>query len=133
VIVALSMTLVGIPLALILVLIGIALFIIGPLPAVTALGHRVLFGRGGLFGAFVAGAALWRFGIWIIPVVGGLLYVLAMVWGIGGWVLGVIATRRAEPIAAPLLPERLARSRSGESDERAPDAAAPSIGDQPNA
>ena len=133
VIVALSMTLVGIPLAAILVLIGIALFIIGPLPAVTALGHRVLLGRGGLFGAFVAGAALWRFGIWIIPVVGGLLYVLAMVWGIGGWVLGVIATRRAEPIAAPLLPQRLIRSRPGRSDESASDAAAPSMGDQPNA
>ena len=132
VIVALSMTLVGIPLAAILVLIGIALFIIGPLPAVTALGHRVLLGRGGLFGAFVAGAALWRFGIWIIPVVGGLLYVLAMVWGIGGWVLGVIATRRAEPVAATLLPQRLTRSRPEGSDDSASDAAAPSIGDQPN-
>ena len=132
-IVVLSMTLVGIPIAVILVLIGIALFIIGPLPAVAALGHRVLLGRGGLFGAFVAGAALWRFGIWIIPVVGGLLYVLAMVWGIGGWTLGVIATRRAEPIAAPLLPERLTRSRPGGSDGSASGAAAPSQGDQPKA
>jgi cytoskeletal protein CcmA (bactofilin family) len=132
-IVVLSMTLVGIPLAVILVLIGIVLFIIGPLPAVTALGHRVLFGRGGLFGAFVAGAALWRFGIWIIPVVGGLLYVLAMVWGIGGWVLGVIATRRAEPVAAPLLPQRLARSGPAGSDEDASNAAAPPTGDQPKA
>ena len=93
-VVALGMTLVGIPLAIFGVLIAIALFIIGPLPAVTALGHRVLFGRGGLFGAFIAGAALWRFGIWAIPVVGAAFYALAMIWGIGGWVLGIVATRR---------------------------------------
>jgi cytoskeletal protein CcmA (bactofilin family) len=103
---AAAMTLVGIPLAVIGVLIGIALFIIGPLPAVTALGHRVLLGNGGLFGGLVAGAVLWRLGIWIIPLVGVFLYVLAMVWGIGGWVLGVVATRKADPIAAPLLPRR---------------------------
>jgi cytoskeletal protein CcmA (bactofilin family) len=106
VIVLLAMTLVGIPLAVIGVLVVIALFIIGPLPAVSALGHRMLFGRGGLFGAFVAGAVAWRLGIWVIPVVGGLLYVIAMVWGIGGWALGVVGSRRVDPVSAPLLPER---------------------------
>jgi cytoskeletal protein CcmA (bactofilin family) len=103
-IVLLGMTLVGIPLAVIGLLIVIALFIIGPLPAVTALGNRILFGKGGLFGAFIAGAALWRLGIWIIPFVGGLLYVLAMVWGVGGWVLGVVAARKPDP-STRLVPE----------------------------
>jgi len=94
-IVLLAMTLVGIPLAVIGVLIAVAMFIVGPLPAVAALGSRVLFGKGGLFGAFIAGAVLWRLGIWIVPVVGGLIYLLAMVWGIGGWILGILAARKA--------------------------------------
>ena len=112
----LAVTLVGIPLAIIGVLVGIAMFIVGPLPAVTALGHRVLLGRGGLFGAFVVGAVLWRFGIWVVPVVGAALYVLAMVWGIGGWLLGAIGTRRAEPFPIPLLPDRLSIAQTKGSD-----------------
>ncbi|MEN8237704.1 MAG: hypothetical protein ABFR53_00745 [Actinomycetota bacterium] len=130
VIVVLAMTLVGIPLAVIGVLVGIALFIIGPLPAVSALGHRVLFGRGGLFGALVAGAVLWRFGIWVIPVVGGFLYVAAMVWGIGGWVLGIIGTRKADPVAVPLLPVRPSRPQQGDPDASAPNAAPPTEADR---
>jgi len=102
-VVLLSMTLVGIPLAIIGVLIAVALFIIGPLPAVTALGNRLLLRKGGLFGAFIAGAAVWRLGIWIIPVIGGLIYLLAMVWGIGGWVLGIAAARSAGTGSSPGL------------------------------
>ncbi len=105
-IVVAAMTLVGIPLGILGVLFGIAMLIIGPLPAVTAFGNRLLVGRGGLFGALLVGAVVWRLGIWLIPVVGGFVYLLAMVWGIGGWVLGVVATRKADDIPAPLLPER---------------------------
>jgi cytoskeletal protein CcmA (bactofilin family) len=94
-IIVLGMTLVGIPLAIIGVLIAIAMFILGPLPAVTAMGNLILFRRGGIFGAFIAGAVLWRLGIWIVPVIGGVLYLLAMVWGIGGWVLGIYETRKS--------------------------------------
>lgn len=124
-VVVLAMTLVGIPLAVLGVLIGIALFIIGPLPAVTALGNRLLLRKGGLFGAFIAGAVAWRLGIWIVPVVGGLLFVVAMVWGIGGWVLGIAAARKVgtatlslpdtgEPEPAASVPDEI-------EDDAAPD------------
>jgi hypothetical protein len=79
-------------------------FIVGAVPFVTAIGNRVLVNRGGLFGAFIVGALLWRLGIWLIPFVGAGLFVLGAVWGIGGWVLGALATRRAEPIVPALLP-----------------------------
>jgi len=107
VVVVLAVTLVGLPLAAIGVLIGAGLFVLGPVPAVTALGNRVLLRRGGLFGAFVMGAVLWRLGIWFVPVVGGLIYVLGLVWGTGAWVLGALAARRGDPIPAPLLPQSL--------------------------
>ncbi|MGI9585583.1 MAG: hypothetical protein ACR2N7_08330 [Acidimicrobiia bacterium] len=104
VVVLLAATLVGIPLALIVVLLAGVGFIIGPVPAVTALGNRVLLRRGGLFAAFLVGAVLWRLGIWLIPVVGGVLYLVVLVWGIGAWVLGTMATRRADPFPVELLP-----------------------------
>ncbi|MFV1998840.1 MAG: polymer-forming cytoskeletal protein [Acidimicrobiia bacterium] len=107
VVTVLAITLVGLPLAAIGVLIGAGLFVVGPVPAVTALGNRVLIRRGGLFGAFVMGAVLWRLGIWVVPVVGGLIYLLALVWGTGAWVLGALAARRGDPIAPPLLPQSL--------------------------
>lgn len=103
-IVALAMTLVGLPLAAIGVLLGGVAFIIGPVPAVTALGNRVLMNRGGLFGAFVLGAVLWRLGIWLIPFVGGFLYLIGLVWGVGAWVMGLAAARRGDPTPAALLP-----------------------------
>jgi MFS family permease len=103
----LAVTLVGLPLAAIGVLIGAIAFIIGPVPAVTALGNRVLVNRGGLFGAFVVGAVLWRLGIWLIPVVGGFIYLIALVWGIGAWVMGFAAARRGDPTPPSLLPASL--------------------------
>lgn len=103
-VVLLTMTLVGIPLAAIGILIASIAFIVGPVPAVTALGNRVLWNRGGLFGAFVVGAVVWRLAVWLIPVVGGLLYLLALVWGIGAWVTGLAAARRGDPTPPALVP-----------------------------
>jgi len=103
-VVLLAMTLVGLPLAAIGVLIAGVGFIIGPVPAVTALGNRVLINRGGLFGAFVVGAVLWRLGIWLIPVVGGFVYLIGFVWGVGAWMMGFTATRRGDPTPPALLP-----------------------------
>jgi hypothetical protein len=103
-VIILAMTLVGLPLAAVGVFVGAIAFIIGPVPVVTALGNRVLINRGGLFGAFVVGAVLWRLGIWLIPVVGGFLYLIALVWGIGAWVLGLAAARRGDPTPPALLP-----------------------------
>jgi cytoskeletal protein CcmA (bactofilin family) len=106
-VVLLGMTLVGLPLAIIGVLIGVIAFIIGPVPAVTALGNRVLWNRGGLFGAFTVGALIWGIAIWLIPVVGGVVYVLGSVWGIGAWVMGFAAARRGDPTPPELLPSSL--------------------------
>ena len=94
-VVLVALTLVGIPIAILLLLAAVAMFIVGPVPSVSALGNLVLVRRGGLFGAFLMGALLWRLGIWIVPVVGGLIYLLGLVWGIGGWILGALASRNA--------------------------------------
>ncbi|HSJ71917.1 MAG TPA: hypothetical protein VLA29_09770 [Acidimicrobiia bacterium] len=126
VIAMLAITLVGIPISIVLLAFVVVGFIIGPVPAVTALGNRVLFTRGGLFGAFLVGAVLWRLGIWLIPFVGGAIYVLGLVWGIGGWVLGAFAARRSEPIPPQLLPASIVAAAEATPDwepPRAPSAA----------
>ncbi|MEZ5174753.1 MAG: polymer-forming cytoskeletal protein [Acidimicrobiia bacterium] len=97
-------TLVGLPVALLLVLAAVAAFIVGPVPAVTALGNRVLIRRGGLLGGFLVGAVLWRLGIWLIPVFGGVLYLIGLVLGIGGWITGFVETRRGAELPLRLLP-----------------------------
>lgn len=107
-VVGLGATLVGVPLALLLVMVMVAAIIIGPVPAVAALGNRILVKRGGIFGAFVVGAVVWRLGIWLIPVVGAVLYLVALVWGVGAWIVGFIETRRNTNIPLALLPDALA-------------------------
>jgi hypothetical protein len=84
----LAVSLVGLPLAAIVLLGILVLLVAGPVPALTAFGDRVLRGRAGLFGGFLLGAALWRLGIWLIPIVGGVVYLIGLVWGTGGWVYG---------------------------------------------
>ena len=126
VIAVLAITLVGIPVSIVLVAFAVVGFIIGPVPAVTALGNRILFTRGGLFGAFLVGAVLWRLGIWLIPFVGGVIYVLGLVWGIGGWVLGAFAARRSDPTPPQLLPASVVAAGEATPDwqpPRAPSAA----------
>jgi hypothetical protein len=68
---------------------------------VTAAGSRLVRGRAGLYGAFVLGAILWRLGIAVLPIVAGGLYVLALVWGVGGWVSAVYEGRTGRLSAAP--------------------------------
>lgn len=104
IVVLLGATLVGLPVAIFLAMILAALVVVGAVPAVAAMGNRIMLGRGGLLGAFVLGAALWRLGIWLIPIVGGFLYLIALVWGTGGWIAGAIATRRKDPLPLALLP-----------------------------
>lgn len=106
-VVVLAATLVGIPLALMVVMAIVASIIVGPIPAVAALGNRVLMRKGGILAAFVIGAVVWRAGIWLIPVVGGILYVIALVWGVGAWIVGFIETRRNTDIPLALLPGAL--------------------------
>lgn len=104
VILLLVVTIVGVPVAILLMVLYLLGLLLSPIPAVTAFGSRVLGGRGGLFGAFVLGGLVWRFGIELIPFVGVALYLAALVWGTGGWVLAAWHERGRAPQPEPLLP-----------------------------
>ncbi|MEA3510281.1 MAG: polymer-forming cytoskeletal protein, partial [Actinomycetota bacterium] len=82
-----AFTLVGLPLAVVLLVALLLALVFGPIPAVGAVGDLILRRKGGLFGGFLLGAILWRLGIWLIPFVGALIYLAGMIWGVGGWVL----------------------------------------------
>lgn len=103
-IVTLMMTLVGVPVALALLLLFLLVLFLGPIPAVTAVGEKLLRGRWGLFAAFAVGTALWRIGIWVLPFLGVALYLGALVVGVGGWVVATWEQRRETPLEAALLP-----------------------------
>ncbi len=90
----LFLTLVGIPIALILLLGWMVALVLGPIPAVTLVGSRVLRGRGGPAAALVVGAVLWRGAIWLLPLVGALIYVAALLVGVGAYVNSGLALRR---------------------------------------
>jgi hypothetical protein len=104
-VVVLAMTLVGVPVAVaLLVLLALAL-VFAPVPAVTALGSRLLRGRNwGLFAAFVVGALIWRLGIWLIPLVGFALYLGALAAGLGGWLIAMREQRAQQMPEQGLLP-----------------------------
>jgi cytoskeletal protein CcmA (bactofilin family) len=110
VLVLLAGTLVGLPLAgLLLLAMGLGL-IFGPVPSVAVFGDLLVRKRWGLLGGFVLGAVLWRFVIWVtsiagIGAIGGLLYLIAHSWGIGGWVLGGWRVRAARDREREALPE----------------------------
>jgi hypothetical protein len=106
-------TLVGLPLALILAFGLLLSLAIGSIPSVTALGDLLTRRRAGLFGAFVLGAVLWRLTIWGLSLVGvgaigAILFLVAHVWGIGGWVLGgwrvrAAGSRQRETVPAAMI------------------------------
>jgi cytoskeletal protein CcmA (bactofilin family) len=90
-----AVTLVGLPVALALAVLIVLGLVVGPVPIVAAAGDRILRSRGGLFGAFLLGAVVWRLGIWFIPWVGGFIFMLGLVWGVGAWIVGAWDQRRA--------------------------------------
>jgi len=106
-VVFLAVSLVGLPLAALLFGMLLLALVFGPVPAVTAAGDTVLRRKGGLFGGFVLGAVFWRLGIWLIPLVGVFLYLVALVWGVGGWVLGAWRVRAGRPVDRETLPPAL--------------------------
>lgn len=106
-VVLLAVTLVGLPLAALVLAVLLLGLVFGPVPAVAAAGDLILRRKGGLFGGFVLGAVLWRLGIWLIPFVGAILYLVGLIWGVGGWVLGAWRVRAARPPGRDALPPAL--------------------------
>lgn len=112
----LAFSLVGLPVAAVLLFGLLVALVFGPVPAVSALGDRLLRGRGGLFGAFLLGAVLWRLGVWLIPLVGGLLFLVGLVWGVGAWVMAGWQVRKAATNGSDLLPPAMRKQ-----DDEIPD------------
>lgn len=94
-------TLVGIPVGLMVFLAFLLMLFFGPVPALTYFGDRVLSGRGGLFGAFVLGTVVWRMIGLVSPLVGLMVYMSALTFGVGAWLTAMWDARRE---AAPVPP-----------------------------
>ena len=93
---------VAIPLGLFLLLALALLYTVGYVAAAHALGRRLVAPPTSRFLAFLAGWAILR-GLGLIPVVGGLVWILASIFGLG--VLWVASRRPvAEPPARPEMP-----------------------------
>lgn len=106
---ALVATLVGLPVALILLaLYALGWLVVAPVPSVTVLGDRIFRSRRSLFASFVLGAVILRVVFWV-PWIGGFiglaLYLSAVTWGFGGWLVAAWE-QRAESLddARPLVP-----------------------------
>jgi hypothetical protein len=102
----LGLTLVGLPLALLLLVAWLAVLVLGPLPAVAWAGGRLLGGRGGAYGAVVAGALAWRGAMWALSLVAALLYLGALTVGSGAAIVAAWEQRReGDGSWRPLPPE----------------------------
>jgi hypothetical protein len=99
----LFLTLVGIPVALVLLLAWVSALFLGPLPAVTAAGKRLLRGRGGMGAALVVGTIVWRGAMWLLPLIALLLYLTALLVGLGAYGSAAWSLRREHP-AVPATP-----------------------------
>jgi len=91
----LFLTLVGIPVALLLLVLWMVAVLLGPIPAVTRFGEVVLRRRGGIPAALVVGAVVWRGAMWALPLIAGLLYLAALLVGLGAYVSAGWELRRS--------------------------------------
>jgi len=99
----LFLTLVGIPVALVILIVWLCALFLGPLPAVTAAGTRLLRGRGGFAAALVVGTLVWRGAMWLLPLIALLLYLAALLIGLGAYGSAAWQLRR-ESAAVPANP-----------------------------
>ena len=90
----LFLTLVGLPVAVLLLLFWVVGLFLGPIPAVAAAGESLLRGRGGVLGGFVVGALLWRAGLWALSLVAALLYLIPLLVGLGAFTIAAWEARR---------------------------------------
>ena len=91
----LALSLVGLPLAVLLLLGWVVAIVLGPIPALAWLGERVLGGRGGQVAGFVVGALVWRSAMWLLSLVAALLYLAALTVGLGSFAIAAWEQRRA--------------------------------------
>ncbi len=84
---ALAVSLVGIPLALAVLLALVVAAGFGSVPMIAAVGGRLLGDRGGSVGGLVLGAAIWALLAVVWPLLGAVAYTVALVWGLGAWLL----------------------------------------------
>ena len=96
----LFLTLVGIPVALVLLLLWLVALFLGPLPAVTWVGRKIVSGQGGLALGLVVGTILWRGAMWLLPLLAALLYLAALLVGLGAAVLAAWEQRKASAAEA---------------------------------
>ena len=90
----LLLSLVGIPLAILILLTWVVALVLGPAPALAWAGRHLLRSRGGVLAAFVVAALLWRAAMWLLPAIGLLLYLAAVAPGIGSFVMAALEARR---------------------------------------
>ncbi len=95
----LLLSLVGLPVALLLLVVWAVALVLGPAPTLAWAGRHLLRSRGGLLAGFVVAALLWRGAMWLLPAVGLLLYLAAVAPGIGSFVMAALEARRE---SAPL-------------------------------
>ena len=98
----LFLTLVGLPVALLILLFWVLGLFLGPIPAVAALGERLLGGRGGILGGFVVAALLWRGGMWLLSLAAAVLYLIPLVIGLGAFTIGAWEARRGTGMGEPV-------------------------------
>lgn len=91
----LFLTLVGIPVALLLLIAWLCAIVLGPIPAVTRFGEVILSGRGGMAAALVVGAVIWRAAMWALPLIAGLIYAAVLLVGLGAYVTAGWELRRS--------------------------------------
>jgi hypothetical protein len=97
----LFLSLVGLPLAVLLLLFWVVGLFLGPIPAVAAAGERLLGGRGGVLGGFVVGALLWRGGMWLLSLAAAAVYLVPLVIGLGAFTIGAWEARKGSRAAEP--------------------------------
>ncbi len=107
---ALAASLVGIPIALAVLAVMVVGLFFGSVPFVSAVGTRILRGRGGLYGGFILVAVTGRLLAALWSPLGVAIYAVALLWGIGGWLVGIRDARRATPMPHQLVSENSSRS-----------------------
>jgi ABC-type xylose transport system permease subunit len=101
--VILLVTILGLPLGVLLLLALAPIYALGYTTSAWALGRRILGASGNRFVAFIAGLAILRV-LALIPILGGLLWFAATVFGLGLLVVAASRGRAAGPAAAPPAP-----------------------------